>query len=196
MRVIAGAYRGRRLAAPSGIGTRPILDRVKVALFDWLGSRLARPGQVPPVSVLDVFCGGGSLGIECLSRGAIFCAFVESDGPALAALRTNIQAFDIGARAHIMAGPAQSAVIAPPPDGRYGLVFLDPPYRLNGDLRPEGVMGRVIGRLGEDIPIEPDAPMVWRYERTSPPPPSLSGGWNVEESRAWGTVGVSLFTRS
>ena len=65
MRVIAGAAKGRRLKSPVGDSTRPIIDRVKTALFDILAD------QVVDATVLDLFGGVGSVGIEALSRGPL-----------------------------------------------------------------------------------------------------------------------------
>ena len=73
MRIIAGQLRGRKLASPPGRGTRPLLDRVREALFSTLG-----PGIVDSY-VLDLFAGSGSLGLEALSRGAAFARLVEAD---------------------------------------------------------------------------------------------------------------------
>src|SRR4051795_13036244 len=63
MRVIAGAYKGRRLQSPRGSETRPTSDRVREALFSILG-------DVSGARVLDLYAGSGARGIEALSRGA------------------------------------------------------------------------------------------------------------------------------
>ena len=63
MRVIGGSARGMRLNLVPGEGTRPILDRVKTALFDILRPRLEG------MHVLDLFAGSGGVGIESLSQG-------------------------------------------------------------------------------------------------------------------------------
>ena len=194
MRVIAGQYRGRPIVAPAGVATRPILDRTKAGLFDWLGARLARPGVIPPVNVLDVFCGGGSLGIECLSRGAGHATFVESDRRALAALGRNIAGLNIDA-ATVVKGPAESALIPPPPGDAFGLVFLDPPYRLNDDLGDTTIMGRLFRRLDEEIPTTAEATIVWRHPRTFTPPPRVGRLWPADEARAWGTMAVTIYQR-
>lgn len=194
MRVIAGQYRGRRIVAPAGVATRPILDRTKAGLFDWLGARLARPGVVPPVDVLDIFCGGGSLGIECLSRGAAHVTFMESDRRALAALRKNIEDLSIDA-ATVVKGPAESALIRTPPGGAFGLVFLDPPYRLNDDLGDSTIMGRLIRRLDEEIPTTGDATIVWRHPRTFEPPPRVGRLWAEDGARSWGTMAITVYQR-
>ncbi len=193
MRVVAGTYRGRTLTTPPGAGTRPILDRVKVALFDWLGSTLAQPGSLPPLNVLDVFCGGGSIGIECLSRGAAFCTFIDCDRQALIALRKNLRALAINRLCRVIAGPAESAPIAPPPDGRYGLIFLDPPYRLNDAIGPGTVIGRTLHHLAAAVPIDPDALLIWRHETHRESPAYLPGKWTLADRRGWGSVTVSLF---
>lgn len=135
MRIIAGELGGRRIAAPEGEGTRPMLDRVREALFARLEPRLGG------ARVLDLFAGSGSLGLEALSRGAAHVRFVERGAAALAALRRNVEELGVGARARIWKGDALArdswlaGEDAPP---RYDLVFFDPPYRLvtNPDTSP------------------------------------------------------------
>lgn len=121
MRVIAGRFGGRRLAAPKGDATRPTADRVREALFSVLG-------DVSGLTVLDLFAGSGALGIEALSRGAQSALFVERAAPALAALRANLDTLGIDAEVH--QGDARAFVRNASRAGRtYDLVFLDPPYR-------------------------------------------------------------------
>src|SRR3954470_15975250 len=107
MRIVGGAWRGRRLVAPSGEATRPTADRVRQALFDMLlhapwGGRDLIQGAV----VLDVFAGTGAMGVEALSRGAARCVFVESDPAALQALRANIAACKAGDSCRVVAADA------------------------------------------------------------------------------------------
>ncbi|HBB41088.1 MAG TPA: 16S rRNA (guanine(966)-N(2))-methyltransferase RsmD, partial [Proteobacteria bacterium] len=83
MRIIAGSLGSRRLHTPKGSATRPTSDRAREALF-------ARLGPVDGARVADLFAGGGSLGLEALSRGAATCCFVESGRAALLALRANL----------------------------------------------------------------------------------------------------------
>jgi 16S rRNA (guanine966-N2)-methyltransferase len=129
MRVIAGRFRGVMLAAPPGFGTRPITDRVKESVFNILGHRLGTPGLLPDVPVLDLFAGSGSLGIECLSRGARSCVFVEHDRRALRALRDNLAKLSLTSVARVVVENAWTLRIPPAIDRGYGLVFVDPPYR-------------------------------------------------------------------
>jgi 16S rRNA (guanine966-N2)-methyltransferase len=118
MRVVAGAYKGRRLHAPPGSRTRPTADRVREALFSILG-------DVAGLRVLDLFAGSGALGIEALSRGAASAVFVERDARAVAAIERNLEA--VGAtETTIRRQDALSFLTAA--GGTYDLVFVDPPY--------------------------------------------------------------------
>ena len=195
MRVIAGRYRGRRLLAPTGRDTRPILDRVKVSLFDWLGARFGQPGTLPPLTVLDLFCGGGSLGIEALSRGAESCVFVEADSHAFQCLLENLNALGMSPTARVFNHPAESVNIALSNQAVFDLIFLDPPYHLSETITPASVLGRVIARLGADIPVAPGVLAVWRHRADCGQADFLPGGWKSSERRTWGTMAVTMLER-
>ncbi|MFQ5410681.1 MAG: RsmD family RNA methyltransferase [Phycisphaerae bacterium] len=195
MRVISGKYRRHRLETPTGVGTRPIIDRVKASLFDWLGARLAMPGQLPPVPVCDLFSGAGSQGIEALSRGATYCAFVETDRRALACLRDNLSRIGLLESSTVVNRPAESVTIRPPDDRGFGLVFLDPPYRLSEEVSDESIMGRVTARLGLSIPVEAETLVLWRHADRCILPKTLPGGWQPIERRTWGTMAVTMLSR-
>jgi len=85
MRVVTGEAKGRRLKGPKTIGTRPIIERVKQALFNILSVR------VEDARFLDLFAGTGSVGIEALSRGAAHATFIEMNHKVLALVRENLQ---------------------------------------------------------------------------------------------------------
>ncbi|WP_298467151.1 16S rRNA (guanine(966)-N(2))-methyltransferase RsmD [uncultured Erythrobacter sp.] len=123
MRVIAGEWRRRNLAAPKGDATRPTADRTRETLFNMLTSRL---GSFEDLRVADLFAGSGALGIEALSRGAAHCLFVEQDRAALDAIRSNIAAFDARSRTAVEAGSVMQLRAAREP---YDLLLLDPPYQ-------------------------------------------------------------------
>jgi 16S rRNA (guanine966-N2)-methyltransferase len=120
MRIIAGKWRGRPIAAPAGTGTRPTSDRVREALFSMLASRL---GDFEGLTVVDLFAGSGALGLEALSRGAARCVFVEQDRAALAALSANIARLGAGGETQVRAQSALSAGSGP-----VHLMLVDPPY--------------------------------------------------------------------
>jgi 16S rRNA (guanine966-N2)-methyltransferase len=193
MRVIAGRYRRRTLLAPLGLETRPILDRVKTALFDWLGSRLAMPGELPPLRVLDLFSGSGSLGIEALSRGALSCAFVENEPKALDCLLKNLDQLGIGPAARINKGLAETVRIAPPGGKGFDLIFLDPPYRLSEETAPGSVMHRIVSRLGTDIVVSEKASLLWRHDANCILPDTMANRWCIVERREWGGMAITMY---
>lgn len=121
MRIIAGEWRGRPLAAPPGIETRPTADRVRETLFSMLASRL---GSFEELRVADLFAGSGALGFEALSRGAASAIFVENDPKAAAAIRRNADTLGAGERVRILPASALSL----PRSAAVDLVLADPPY--------------------------------------------------------------------
>ncbi|MGH8912116.1 MAG: RsmD family RNA methyltransferase, partial [Acidimicrobiia bacterium] len=90
MRIITGAAKGRRLAAPNTDRTRPATDRVREALFSAVGA------WVEDADVLDLYAGSGSYGLEALSRGAESATFVEKGRQAIDALRANVASVGLG----------------------------------------------------------------------------------------------------
>jgi 16S rRNA (guanine966-N2)-methyltransferase len=125
VRVVAGSARGRRIAAPAGPSTRPTADRVREAVFNALGSL----GAVEGAEVLDLFAGSGALGLEALSRGAAAATFVDDDGRAIAAVRTNLEATGLAGAAIVVRSDAGRFLSTA--RGPYGLALLDPPYALD-----------------------------------------------------------------
>jgi 16S rRNA (guanine966-N2)-methyltransferase len=162
MRIVAGAWRGRRLIAPPGDSTRPTADRARQALFDtllhapWGGRKL-----IENVSVLDVFAGTGAFGLEALSRDASRATFIEHDRAALTALRANIAA----CRAHDRCTVVPMDVLVTPPGPAADLIFLDPPYR-------HGLVPQTVNRLRAIGRIAPDALIIAETGCDEPAPTS------------------------
>lgn len=127
-RIVAGRWRGRRLAVPKGIGTRPSAERVREALA---GSMQAT-GGLDGARVLDLWAGTGALGLELASRGASSAVFVERERTALAALRANIAALaeDAGPALAVIPGDVYS--VLPRLTGPFDIVVADPPYDIDG----------------------------------------------------------------
>ena len=121
VRIIAGEWRGRRLAVTPNTGVRPTPDRVRETVFNWLQTDIAG------AHVLDLYAGTGALGFESLSRGAAEAWFVEQDAALVAAL--GLQAETFGARPRILRQDAASLLRGRAPQ-RFDVVFLDPPYAL------------------------------------------------------------------
>jgi len=123
VRVIAGLFRGRRLASVRG-RIRPTADKVREAIFNILGA-----AAVQEARVLDLFAGTGALGIEALSRGARSAVFVEEHPVALTVLRRNLETLDLMGRSRVQSLPVAAALKKlTARKEQFGLVFLDPPY--------------------------------------------------------------------
>lgn len=103
-----------------GESTRPIMDRVKEALFSIIGPDIAES------NFLDLFGGTGAVGIEALSRGAKLATFVELDRLALQTIRENLKTTQLEARAQILAMDA-FALLKRKPDVAYDFLFIAPP---------------------------------------------------------------------
>jgi 16S rRNA (guanine966-N2)-methyltransferase len=128
MRVVAGEAKGRKLKAPDTMGTRPIIDRVKTALFDILSTR------IEDTRFLDLFGGTGSVGIEALSRGAAHATFIEMNYKVLQLLRENLQTTGLADRAETLHGDAfkflqqqQSDLAQSARKPAYDIIYVAPP---------------------------------------------------------------------
>ena len=123
MRIIAGEFRSRKLLAPATDATRPITDRVKQSLFDVLAPYLN------DAHVYDCFAGTGSMGLECLSRGASRATFFEADRSAAALLRKNIATLGVAGRSTVVDHDLFKWFESSSAKADIDLVFFDPPYR-------------------------------------------------------------------
>jgi 16S rRNA (guanine(966)-N(2))-methyltransferase RsmD len=123
MRVIAGKFRSRPLAAPRGRDTRPTSDRLRETLFNVLAPRVA------DAIFLDLYAGSGAVGIEALSRGAKEAIFVENAEPALRTIRANLSSLGIRGGYALESRSTAAALKRLAAGSRVvDLVFLDPPY--------------------------------------------------------------------
>ena len=176
MRIIAGAWRGRTLAAPEGRATRPTADRTREGLFSMLQSRL---GSFEGLRVADLFAGTGALGLEALSRGAAHCTFVENDRAAGAILQQNIDRVSAGERAEIRSQPVE---YASPPPRPCDLVLMDPPYAA-------GLAEMALTRIANPAWL---APAAWISVETGGERPALPAGLSIEAERRFGKAYLFL----
>ena len=123
MRIVAGRWRGRTIAAPDGRQVRPTADRVREAWLSIVGPLL------PDARVLDLCAGSGALGIEAVSRGAASADLVEIAPQSLRAIRENIDSLGAGDTIHVHRQDALR-FIAALDAGAYDVAFADPPYDL------------------------------------------------------------------
>jgi 16S rRNA (guanine966-N2)-methyltransferase len=160
LRIIAGTLRGRRLLAPPGLETRPLPDRIKQSLFDWLGQ------SCEGMAVADVCAGSGSFGFEALSRGASTLHLIESSRSAVSILQANQRG--LGSPSGIQLHARDFKAVLPGLNG-LDLIFCDPPFPWF-DQQPEALShllelgagalkssGRLVirGERGSDLPQLP-----------------------------------------
>jgi 16S rRNA (guanine966-N2)-methyltransferase len=184
MRIVAGRFRGRTLAAPEGTHTRPTSDRVREAVFNILEHGIAG-FSFAGIRVLDLFAGTGALGLEALSRGAAFCLFVEEDADARGLIRRNIETLGLTGATKVFRRDA--ANLGPAGNrGGFSLVFLDPPYEQSG-LAQRALFSATQGGW-----LAPGAIAV--VEDSKRATMAVPAGFAVLEQRTWGDTQV-LFSR-
>jgi len=180
MRVIAGEFKGRRLLTVKGLATRPILDRVKESLFSILADR------VIGARVLDLFSGAGTLGIECLSRGADSVVMIDSSRQAHAAATRNITTLGIADRVEFLNADFTRALCRLAGHGaKFELIFLDPPY-FKDLARP------ALGAIRDGALLTAGGLLVYRHhkkeEATRP-----TDGWDVVRQRPIGDAILTFY---
>lgn len=131
LRIIGGTFRGRALQIPPPSLTRPTTDRARESLFNILAHRFSiEKDCFLHANILDIYAGSGSLGLEALSRGAAFCAFLEKSSVVQKILKQNIETLGVQDRTTILPFDAASSFSLPSylPFTQFDLVFIDPPY--------------------------------------------------------------------
>jgi len=138
IRISGGYLKGRQINSPKdGDGVRPTTERVKLAIFSILGQ-----DRVMSKKVLDLYACSGALGIESISRGAVWVDFVEKNSRNCDLIGRNMEVLEIGELGKVNRMNCERFLRKS--DGGYDVVFLDPPYAIkNWDF----VMGKV-GKAG------------------------------------------------
>jgi 16S rRNA (guanine966-N2)-methyltransferase len=173
-RIVAGAFKGRRLATPTGQDTRPTADRVREALFGSLG-------DLTGLRVADLYAGSGAIGLEAASRGAAHVLLVESDARAARVIRDNIALLRAGTVCRLAPSRVAGVLLGGPVGGDpYDLVVADPPYATD-----EAQITELLHDLVTYGWLAGDAFVVIERSRRSPEPgwvPGITG----ERSRRYG----------
>jgi 16S rRNA (guanine966-N2)-methyltransferase len=178
VRIVAGDFRGRPLATPTGPDIRPTADRVRQTVFDILAHSYGDP--VPGARVLDLFAGTGAFGIEAISRGAASVLFVDDGAEARGLIRTNVEAFGLTGRTRIFRRDAtrlaEAGTVSP-----FTLAFADPPYG-------RGLGERALTEVVAGGWLTPDATVV--LEEAAAAKIAAIPGLDLVESRAVGDTAV------
>lgn len=176
MRIISGKYRGMNLAQFKGEEIRPTADRVKESLFNILSNRIAG------ARALDLFCGSGNLGIECISRGADFVHFNDISKDSIAVLKKNLSRLP---ESNYAVTCLNFSLCLSKTSG-YDLIFIDPPYREEFGVEALKIIAEGNILNGDGIAV---------YERDR----SFSGeiaGLEMYDERKYGKTYLSFFKRT
>lgn len=178
MRITTGRFRGRTVQTVSGLSVRPATDRARQTIFNILAARMNLAG----ISVLDLFAGSGSLGLEALSRGAARAVFVEQSHDAAAVLTGTIGRFGCESQADVLTMDALQFLAGN--RETFDLVFADPPY---GHGRTASLPHDII----EGRHLHPDGILLIEHETGLEFPPS--DRWHLFTDRRFGRTTLSFF---
>jgi 16S rRNA (guanine966-N2)-methyltransferase len=176
VRIIAGAWRGRRVHFPDMPELRPTPDRVRETVFNWLQHSIA------DTRCLDLFAGSGALGLEALSRGAREVVFVEQFPAAARALQEQLVRFGGTAKGRVMAMGAARFLRTPAEP--FQIAFLDPPFG-------KDALTEYIPLLDQSGWLEAGSLVYLENERVAGAP-ALPAHWELLKSKSAGEVGYHL----
>jgi 16S rRNA (guanine966-N2)-methyltransferase len=181
MRIISGAFKGRKLASFPGVATRPTTDRVRESIFNIITS------SIEAAVILDLFAGTGALGLEALSRGAASAVFIDVSESAGKTIRKNIAACGVATRARVIRWNAvKNLNCLDPENGAFDLVFMDPPYGRNLVLP-------ALKNLMKKEVLKNSAKIVIEHSDAEPIPENLPG-LHLADRRTYGKTLVSFLT--
>lgn len=185
-RIVAGALGGRRLAAPTGEGTRPTSDRVREALFSTLEALI----DIDGCRFLDLYAGSGAVGLEAASRGAAHVLLVEAQARAARTIRENIAALGLDQVCRLVTGRVTGVLGGQPPGGPYDVIFADPPYSLD-----ESELAAAVTAVVERGWLVPGGVLVLERSTRSGEPASIEGV-TAERARRYGESTLWYFRRA
>jgi 16S rRNA (guanine966-N2)-methyltransferase len=184
MRVTGGMVKGHRLIKIKGPHIRPTADMVRNSIFNILGQTLTG------LAVLDLFAGTGSLGIECLSRGAKRAVFIDNSQQALAIIKKNLiicglEELSMVIREELPKGLTKIRNLG---CGQFDLVFIDPPYG-------KGYIEPTINKLVESKLLTQDATVVAESSTSAKVPlPCEIPHLRLQQTRSYGSTVIGLYS--
>lgn len=177
MRVITGKYKGRKLNSPENYAIRPTSDKAKEALFSILTA------EIYGASVLDLFAGTGSLGIEALSRGAEYCVFADASRASLNLIKSNLEHCKVEEETRVLAGDYRKVLANL--NEPFDIILLDPPY--GKGLIPDAI------RLISEGDLLKEGGVIIAEHRKEEDLPETIGKYQKEKDRRYGIVKLSIY---
>jgi len=183
MRITTGSLKGRRLKSPGKLKIRPPLDQLKQSVFNML------TGEIEGKTVLDLFAGTGSFGLEALSRGAGSAIFVDSSFKACRLLKENVKLLQLEDKATVMCRKVNDTLKDFSKTGKkFNLIFVDPPF-------PANLCQKTLDKLAEQYLLNHKALIVihhYQKEKVDSSFPNLK----LVRERKFGDNLVSIFLYS
>ncbi len=176
MRVITGTARGRRLKTPENSDIRPTTDNVKESVFNILQF------DIEGRRVLDLFAGTGQLGIECLSRGASSCVFIDQSREAVKIIKDNLRT--CGLSGTVLQQDSLSFLNS---CGKFDLIFVDPPY-------DGGLYEKVLNTINS-VDILSDGGIILCESRRETPMPDMFPPYRRGREYIYGRVKLTVYTK-
>lgn len=181
LRVVAGLVGGRRLKTPKGVEIRPTQDRIKQVIFSSLAE------TIEGATVLDLFAGTGSLGIESLSRGAMRAVFVEKERRCAAAVTENLEICAMVAQGRVIHQDV-NAFLSGPVSEPFDIIFADPPYeKIRSSLDESPFLEAVYPW------VKPGGLFIWEHysgQKLREP-----RNWIIVRDRDYGETGLTFLRR-
>ena len=177
MRIVSGKYKGRRIVAPGKLPVRPTTDMAKEALFNILNNTY----YFDEISVLDLFCGIGSICLEFGSRGTRDITAVDSNPGCVQFVDKTSRSLDLGIqtlRSDVFTFLERSS-------RSYDLIFADPPYEM-----PQEKFLDLVNAVFERKVLDQEGMLIIEHGKNT----DLSGHPNYLRSRKYGSNVFSFFS--
>ncbi len=184
IRIIAGLWRGRKLAVHDLEGLRPTTDRVKETLFNWIAQ------DIPHAKCLDLFAGSGGLGFEAASRQAKQVVMLELNKKACQQLVNNVEILKTDRVAVINTDALRylNSTDSPFGDSPFDIVFIDPPFH-------KGLLQQILELLEENNWLAENA-MIYIEAEKDLALSHLPRNWSLYREKTAGQVTYRLFERN
>ena len=190
MRIIRGRLGKRKLLSNPGVTTRPIADRVKESLFEFLEDDLV------DARICDIFAGTGTLGLEGLSREGHSVVFIERDRKAIELLKQNVEKLKVQDETLCWANDVERTSFRPKNCDDflpYDVCFFDPPYKLVPKIAEGAKLYKSLQRLARDGVTREGALLLFRTptRSTFQMPPE----WEYDQTLDYSTMEIHWYRR-
>lgn len=183
MRISAGKYKNREIVAPPGKATRPVLSRVRQAIFNTIGT------AIEGNRVLDLFAGSGGFAIEALSRGAASAVTIDLDAAAVKAIRANLAHCKVEEPVEVYKNDAFAAIEKLAARGaRFDLIAIAPPYW-------KGLQGRALAAVDRAELLAPGGLLFVQRDEKEAPSPERAGRLVRSKVKEYGNTIVEWYER-